>query len=83
LIIKVCVGSACYVNGSHNVINEIKRLIEVNDLVALIELKAAFCLGHCTNPVCVTVDDVLHSVNEDNINDFFEKFVLKKVNICK
>ncbi|MEG0306599.1 MAG: (2Fe-2S) ferredoxin domain-containing protein [Clostridium sp.] len=79
MIIKVCVGSACYVKGSHSVINEIKRLIELNNLDSEIELKAAFCLGHCTSSVSILVDDVLHSVNETNVNDFFEEVILRRV----
>lgn len=79
MVIKVCVGSACYVKGSHKVINELKNLIEINKLTDVIELKAAFCLGNCTKAVSVTVDDILHSVEEEDVKDFFNKNILKGV----
>lgn len=83
MIVKVCVGSACYVRGSHNVINRINSLIELNNLADKIELKASFCLGHCTDSVCVTVDDKIFTVNEDEVDKFFEEYIIKKVNLCK
>lgn len=83
MVIKVCVGSACYVKGSHKVINEIKSLIETNNLTKTIELKAAFCLGHCTNAVSVSIDDLVMSVDCDNVSEFFNENVLKKVKECK
>ncbi|WP_346896208.1 NAD(P)H-dependent oxidoreductase subunit E [Clostridium sp. UBA7503] len=83
MIVKVCVGSACYVRGSHNVISRIKSLIELNNLTDKIELKASFCLGHCTDSVCVTVDDNIYTVNEDEVDKFFEEYIVKKVNLCK
>jgi len=79
MIIKVCVGSACYVKGSHKVINEIKTLIEVNKLTDKIELKAAFCLGQCTNAVSVSIDDEIIGVDCDNVKEFFSSYILKKV----
>lgn len=79
MIIKVCVGSACYVRGSHKIINELKNLIEINKLTSEIELKAAFCLGNCTNAVSVSVDDVFYSVTMDTVKDFFNQIILKKV----
>ncbi len=79
MVIKVCVGSACYVKGSHKVINELKNLIEINKLTDVVELKAAFCLGNCTKAVSVVVDDTLHSVGEEDVKNFFNKNILKKV----
>lgn len=79
MIVNVCVGSACYVKGSHKVINEIKTLIEVNKLTDKIELKAAFCLGHCTKAVSVSIDDEIFGVDCDNIEQFFNSNILKKV----
>lgn len=83
MIVKVCVGSACYVRGSHNVINQIKDLIEVNNLIDKVELRASFCLGHCSDSVCVMVDDEIHKIKEYEIDKFFEEYIVKKVNLCK
>lgn len=83
MIVKVCVGSACYVRGSHNVINQIKNLIETNNLTDKVELKASFCLGNCTDSVCVMIDDKIYNVNEGEVDKFFEEYIIKKVNLCK
>lgn len=83
MVIKVCVGSACYIRGSHTIINRLKELIEENDLTNMIELKATFCIGHCNKAVCVMVDEEIYAVSESNINDFFEESILEKVKLCK
>lgn len=80
MVIKVCVGSACYVKGSHRVIKELQRLIEENNLKDNIELKAAFCLGNCTKAVSVMIDDLdIYTVNPDLVEEFFNSQVIKKV----
>lgn len=55
--IQICIGSACHLKGSYDVINEFKRLIEQRNLEDKIELKGAFCLGHCTEAVSMKIDD--------------------------
>lgn len=80
MIVKVCVGSACYVKGSHKVINRIKELIELNNLKDKVELKAAFCLGHCTNAVSVEIDETeIFGVDVNSVDEFFNTYIKKKV----
>lgn len=80
MVVKVCVGSACYVKGSHKVINRVKELIELNNLKDKVELKAAFCLGHCTNAVSVEIDETeIFGVDFNNVDDFFNTYIKKKV----
>lgn len=79
LTVKVCVGSACYVKGSHDVINRIKYLIEENNLQNEVELKAAFCLGHCLESVCVMVNEDFHSLTKDDIDIFFNTYIKEKL----
>jgi NADH:ubiquinone oxidoreductase subunit E len=84
MVVKVCVGSACYVKGSHKVINKIKTLIEANKLIEKVELKAAFCLGHCTNAVSVSIDDdEVYGVDCDNVEEFFNVYIKEKIDLCK
>jgi len=52
-IVKVCVGSSCYIKGAYDVIMEFKRLIDENNLQNDIELKASFCQGNCMDAPCV------------------------------
>jgi len=65
------------------VINQIKDLIESNNLTDKVELKASFCLSHCTDSVCVLIDDEIYTVNEYEVDKFFEEYIIKKVNLCK
>ncbi|MTL48416.1 (2Fe-2S) ferredoxin domain-containing protein, partial [Turicibacter sanguinis] len=51
--IKICVGSSCHLKGSYEVIQIFQSLIEKHQLQEVLELRAAFCLGHCTEAVSV------------------------------
>jgi NADH:ubiquinone oxidoreductase subunit E len=54
--IFVCIGSACHLKGSNEVIHEFQRVIEKHDLQDKITLKGSFCLNKCTKAVSVRVD---------------------------
>lgn len=79
IIVSVCVGSACHLKGSHIVINRIESLIEEKKLQDKVTLKAAFCIGECTRAVSVKVGDEIYSVNEENVDEFFNKAVLGRI----
>lgn len=77
--IHVCIGSACHLKGSYNVINALQELINNNNLGDDVTVKAVFCLGECTKAVSVRIDEgKVHSVNENNIEDFFRQYILEK-----
>lgn len=78
--LKVCIGSACHVKGSYNVINTFQQMIEHHELFDKVELQAVFCLGHCTEAVSVKIDDSeVYSVQGTNARAFFEKEILTKI----
>ena len=81
--IKVCVGSACYVKGSHDVIEQLQQLIRDYHLEESVILKASFCLGHCTEAVSVTIDDTVYSVSKEKVSEFFIERVYRRVGTCK
>lgn len=79
-VLKVCIGSACHLKGSYDVIEEFKKLIKKNNLENQIELKAAFCLGHCTEAVSVERwDGEILSVSKENIEKIFNNEILPKL----
>ncbi|MEG1254473.1 (2Fe-2S) ferredoxin domain-containing protein [Clostridium sp.] len=79
--LSVCIGSACHVKGSYNVINAFQQIIEEYDLSNKVELKAVFCLGRCSEAVSVRVDDgEVCSVSGLTAKSFFKNEVLPKVN---
>lgn len=83
MVVKVCVGSACYVKGSDIVISSLENLINQYRLTPKVELKASFCLEHCTTAVAVQIDDEFFEVDPSNVEEFFNVYIKKKVVSCK
>lgn len=80
LTIHVCIGSACHLKGSYNVINKLQELINENNISHKVTVKAAFCLGECTKAVSVKINDgEVISVNEKNLVEFFNENVLSQL----
>ena len=79
--IKICIGSACHIKGSTHVISALQQLIEEYQVMDQIELKAVFCLGHCTEAVSVQIDqDNIYSVSGVMARAFFKEEVLTRLN---
>ena len=55
--ISVCIGSACHLKGSYDVIKEFQKLIKEYNLESKITIKGSFCLNHCTKAVSTKIDD--------------------------
>ena len=77
--ITVCIGSSCHIKGSRQVVEQLQYFINENNLGDKVELGGTFCMGKCQQGVCVTVDDVFHSVTPSTVEEFFKKEVLAKV----
>lgn len=81
--ISVCIGSACHIKGSYNVLNSFQQLREEFGLSDRIEVNAVFCLGHCTEAVSVQVNDgEVQSVSGLTVRDFFVDKILPQAKIC-
>lgn len=75
--IHICIGSACHLKGSYEVIDIFKTLIKTYALEEQIELKADFCTGHCTQAVAVKKwNGEILSLNKDNAEEQFLKNIL-------
>jgi len=76
-IVYICIGSACHLKGSHDIIDIFKTLIETYHLEDKLELKAAFCTGHCTQAVAVEKwDGEVLSLNRENAKEQFVSKIL-------
>ncbi|MDL2229035.1 (2Fe-2S) ferredoxin domain-containing protein [Treponema sp. OttesenSCG-928-L16] len=76
----VCIGSACHIKGSYNVIQTFQQLIEENSLHEKINFKSGFCMKECHYPgTAVTVAGVKHHVAPDKAREFFLTEVLPKL----
>lgn len=75
--VHVCIGSACHIKGSYNVINSLQQLIEEYGVATKVEVESSFCLGHCTQAVSVRINDGdVHSVSGSTARKFFVDHVL-------
>ena len=80
MIIQVCVGSACHLKGSPEIVELIQKAVEENHLKDEITLAGSFCIGKC-NRVGVTIqidDDVHTGITKENFKEFFQEHVLSK-----
>jgi len=77
--VVVCIGSACHVKGSKQVIESLQYLIREKELGDQIDLAGTFCTGNCKKGVCVTVNDKLYSVSPETTEKFFKTTVLDAV----
>jgi len=73
--IRVCVGSACHVNGSYKVVKALNQLIDQRELENEVELVGSFCMGKCTEGVAVECDDIIYAVSVENVEEIFEKIL--------
>ena len=80
ITISVCVGSACHLKGSKEVIQGLQRLIKENNVSDKVEIKGAFCIGRCMEAVAVNVNDGgLFSLNENNVDTFFNETIMRSI----
>ena len=78
--IKVCIGSACHLKGSYDVIEKLKALIAERNLGDKVQLKASFCLGRCGDGVTVQAGgEYLEGVTPDTIESIFDSKIMPMV----
>lgn len=78
--VTICIGSACHLKGSREIIKEMQDLVAANGVKDKVDLNGAFCSGNCVKEgVCVTVDGALFSLKPDECKDFFNKEILGRL----
>lgn len=78
--VEICMGTACHLRGSREVIENIQRLISENNLKDDVELSGKFCLGQCDNKgVSVTVDGVSFDLDPSQTQQFFTKEIKGRI----
>ncbi len=76
MIIQICIGSACHLKGSYDVINSFKEIIEEKKLESQIQLKSSFCLGKCSDQVSIKIDDGdILSISSENVPNFIDNLI--------
>jgi NADH:ubiquinone oxidoreductase subunit E len=79
LRVTVCIGSSCHLKGSRQVVEELRNLIEDNNLEDKVEIAGTFCLGQCQKGVCVTIGEEFYSVSPETVEEFFKAEVMTKL----
>ena len=74
--VTICIGSACHLKGSREIIQQLQQLVKEHGVSDKVDLNGAFCTGNCVNGVCVTVDGTLYSLSPETTKEFFEKEIL-------
>lgn len=76
--VSICIGSACYLKGSNEVIRVFQEQIKEHNLEEEVELIAAFCQGECVKAVAVKFDDnPIISVPPEEAEKVFQKYILE------
>lgn len=79
MTIQVCIGSACHLKGSYDIINKLKELTIQHHMEEQVKVKAAFCLGNCKGAVSVRFDDKIYSIQPETAESFFQTVVYKRM----
>ena len=78
--VTICIGSACHLKGSREIIQKMQQLVAANQVSDKVDLNGAFCSGNCVKEgVCVTVDGTLFSLKPEDCGEFFEKEIMGRL----
>ena len=77
--VTICIGSACHLKGSREIIRQLQELVAEHGVGSQVDLNGAFCSGNCVNGVCVTIDVTLYSLKPEDTKSFFEKEILGRL----
>ena len=80
-VVKVCVGSSCYIKGAPDIVEMMEKKVRDGNLDGEVVLVGSFCAGQC-NRVGVTVtvdDDVFTGITKENFEKFWTDNVMSRV----
>lgn len=81
LIVQICVGSACHLKGSQEIVERFQAAVEKYNLDGDVVLSGSFCIGECNRDgVTIQVNDTVHTgVTKETFDSFFDEYILKAV----
>lgn len=79
--IQICVGSACHLKGSAEIIEKMQSAITEHGVDDDVALAGSFCTGHCNRVgVTIIVNDVVHAgITPATFSEFFETVIMKAI----
>ncbi len=78
-IVRICIGTSCYLKGAYNVLQLFQHEIEARGLHDKIEISGSFCMGQCQNDVSVDVDGTVCNVSPEPAYKFFEETIMPRL----
>ena len=81
LIVQICVGSACHLKGSRDIVEMMQTAVAEHRLEDEVVLTGSFCIGKCNRDgVTVQVnDDVYVGITRDSFKEFFKEHILNVI----
>jgi len=74
-VVRVCLGTSCYMKGSYNLLSQLIDYVRTEDLSDEVEITGTFCLEHCGKSPNVMVNDKLISeATFEKIKEVLEKY---------
>ena len=77
--IVICIGSSCFLKGSKDIIAILERLIAMHNLKDKVNLVGSFCMGRCTEGVCVKIGEETFPLSPATTESFFNEQVLGRI----
>ncbi len=83
--ISVCMGTACYLKGAAELVNEIKNILNIEEGEStkdgLFHLELVRCLGCCGLAPVITINDKVYGkVRPNQLMDILSKYVKEEKN---
>lgn len=77
--ISVCLGTACYVKGAQDILEEVQNILGIKDGETTADLKFSItstrCVGDCSlAPVVLVNDDVYPTVKKKQVKEIIDKY---------
>lgn len=78
--VAVCLGTACYVKGAQNILDNVKSKLGIEEggisSDGRFSLDSTRCIGACSlAPIMTVNDDVYGSINPDDVDSILEKYI--------
>ena len=74
--VVICIGSSGHLRGSKDVIQILQNMVRNYKLEDKVNLQGCFCMGECTEGVCVTVDGKRFHLTPDKAEQLFYDEIL-------
>ncbi|MDD7157972.1 MAG: NAD(P)H-dependent oxidoreductase subunit E [Firmicutes bacterium] len=81
VVVKVCMGSSCFLKGAYDIADMLEKNVKEAKLEDEVILVGSFCAGKCNRVgVTVTVDDDVYSgITKENFSKLWNENILPRV----